>query len=303
MAEAGRLADREDEAEAAFRSLVATPDAAFLGYRGLLRQAIARADWPEAAALARLAEEAHPGAEWVRHERSQLAVRAHRWAEALDLVGATAPRAALGVGAAAAETDPAKAKRLARQAWEDDKSLTPAALAHAGHLRAEGKESRALTVIGETWALMPHPALAAFALAPVEDKLAQVQAAKRLIAKTPDHAESQFLLARVSLDAGLTGEARAHAQRAHVAGLNQRRLWLLLAEVEEEERGDTEAGRLALRDALRHAATAEANPAWQCEVCHAPHAVWEPACRSCATPGALRWGSAAGFKPTLTAIG
>ncbi len=56
VAEAGRLGGRDDEAETAFRQLTERSDAAFLGYRGLLRQAVAREDWPEAAALARQAE-------------------------------------------------------------------------------------------------------------------------------------------------------------------------------------------------------------------------------------------------------
>ena len=84
-AEAGRLAGRESEAEAAFRALASRQDAAFLGYRGLLRQAMAKEDWVEAAALARQAEAAHPGAEWLRGERAQLAIRTGAWSEALAL--------------------------------------------------------------------------------------------------------------------------------------------------------------------------------------------------------------------------
>ncbi len=75
------------------------------------------------------------------------------------------------------------------------------------------------------------------------DKLARVQAAKRLIAGNPTHPESRLLLARVALDAGLTGEARHQVEIAQSEGIKQRRLCLLLAEIEEQERGDTEAGR------------------------------------------------------------
>ena len=45
----------------AFRALTKQPEGSFLGYRGLLRQAIDRRDWAEATALARKAELAHPG--------------------------------------------------------------------------------------------------------------------------------------------------------------------------------------------------------------------------------------------------
>ena len=288
-AEAGRLAGRDDEAYTAFRALARREDAAFLGLRGLLRQAIERQDWTEAAALARRAEAAQPGAAWLRHERARLAVRAGNWSEALALADADAPKAALAAAAADAEPDGARAQRLARQAWRDDPSLSAAALAYAGRLRSAGRESRALAVIRHSWTLAPHPDLATFALAPVEDALARLKAAQRLTDANPEHGESRLLLARAALEAGLTGEARRHAEAARAAGLNQRRLWLTLAEIEEAEGGETEAGRLAQRDALRHAATADPDPQWRCGTCHTAHASWHPACPDCTRIGSLHW--------------
>src|SRR5439155_24956275 len=133
-AEAGRLAGRDDEAQTAFRALAARQDAAFLGLRGLLRQAIEREDWAEAAALARQAEDVQPGAAWLRHERARLAVRAGNWSDALALADAEAPKAALAAAAAEAEPDASRALRLAKQAWQDDPSLPSAALAYATRL-------------------------------------------------------------------------------------------------------------------------------------------------------------------------
>ena len=239
-AEAGRLAGRDDEAEDAFRRLADRPDAAFLGYRGLMRQALTRQDWTEAAALARQAQTAHPGAEWLRLQRARLAIRGRHWTEALDLVDTDAARAALAAGAAEAEQDPGRAMKLARQAWKADASLAPAALAYATRLRADGREARAQAVIRHSWALAPHPDLAAFALAPVTDRLARARAAQRLAEANPDHPESRLLLARTALDAGLTGEARHQAMLARDAGLNQRRLWLLLAEIAEADQGEAD---------------------------------------------------------------
>jgi HemY protein len=288
-AEAGRLAGRDDEAEAAFRRLVDRPDAAFLGYRGLMRQALTRQDWTEAAALARQAETVHPGADWLRHQRARLAIHAGHWAEALDLADDDAIRAALAAGAAEAEQDPARATKLARQAWKADASLTPAALAFAKRLRGEGREARAQAVVRHSWSLAPHPDLAVFALAPITDRLARAQAAQRLAEANPEHLESRLLLARTALDAELTGEARHQATLARGAGLNQRRLWMLMAAIEEAEHGDTEAGRIAVRDALRQAAAADPDPAWECTECHTPHVTWYPACISCGAAGSVRW--------------
>jgi HemY protein len=298
VAEAGRLSGRDDEAEAAFRRLADRRDAALLGYRGLLRQALNRQDWTEAAALASQADAAHPGARWVLHQRGRLAAQAGRWSEALELAEDDPSRAAFATAAANAEADPARATKLARQAWKADASLAPAALAYATRLRAEGREARAQAVIRHSWALAPHPELAAFALAPVTDRLARAQAAQRLAEANPEHAESRLLLARTALEAGLVGEARHQASLARSAGLHQRRLWLLLAEVEAADHGNAEAPA-AQRDALRQAALANADPEWRCSACHTAHAAWYPACTSCGAAGSLRWlpGAAASYPP------
>jgi HemY protein len=290
-AEAGRLAGRDDEAATALHALAARKDAAFLGLRGLLANAITRQNWTEAAALARQAEAAHPGAAWLRQERAQLAIRAGEWAEAFALSGPDGPKAALAVGAAEALTNPDRAERLARQALKIDPSFTPAVLALASRLRARGREKQAQVVLAEGWKRAPHPEIAALALAPLTDKLARAQAAQQLTAGQPDHPETHLLLARTALDAGVLGEARRHLEAARKAGLDQRRVWLAQAELEEEDRGDTEAGRLAQRDALRRAASAEADPEWRCSACHTAQLAWRPACPVCLAPGSLVWGA------------
>jgi HemY protein len=297
-AEAGRLAGRDDEATAALQALAARKDSAFLGLRGLLANAIAHQKWSDAAVLARQAEAAHPGAAWLRQERAQLAIRAGNWAEALALAGSGAasangisPVAALATGAAQAEASPDRADRFARQALKADPSFTPAVVARAGLLRGRGREKNALAVLAEGWKRAPHPDIATMALASATDKLARMTAAQQLTAGLPDHPESHLLLARTALDAGVVGEARRHLEAVTNSGLNQRRAWLLQAELEEEERGDTEAGRLAQRDALRKAAGADPDPEWRCAVCHTPQTAWRAACPVCLTPGGLVWSS------------
>jgi len=292
-AEAGRLAGSDAEAEGFYRRLAERDDAAFIGLRGLFRQAIAREDWDGAAELARRAEAVHPGAAWLREERTTLAVRTGDWAQALALAGPEAPRIAYETAAAEAATDPAQATRLAKRAWQDNPAFAPAALAYARRLRESGRESRAQEVIRASWKAEPHPDLAEFALEPVADPIARVREAGKLVAANPPNAESHLLLARLSLSAGLTGEARRHAEAAQRAGMRQKRLWLLIADLEAAEHGDTEAGRLAQHDALRHAATAEPDPVWRCEACGAVHARWLPVCPACHTPGRVRWGEPA----------
>lgn len=303
-AESARLAQNDDEAAGIYRQLAGHGDAAFLGLRGLFRQALAREDWAEAAQLARRAEAAHPGAAWLREARLSLAVRTGDWKQALTLAGPGAPVAALTAGAAAAEPDPGEALRLARRAWKADTAFAPAALAYARLLRQAGKDSRAQDVLRTTWQAAPQPELAELALAGATDRLARVKQAASFVQGNPDHPESHMLLARLSLAAGLTGEARRHLDRARAAGLAQRRVFLLLAELEEADRGGTEAGRIAQRDALRQAAAAKPDNAWHCRECGAAPAVWQPACAACHTPGSIVWGQPtppALARPALTA--
>ncbi len=289
VAEAARLSGREDEAQEAFQALTKQKDARFLGLRGLLRQAVDRSDWAEALVIAKEAETAHPGTIWLRQQRAELALRTDNWAEALDLAGPDPHRPAYYVAAAEAEPDASKALAYAKQAWKQDPAFAPAALAYARRLRIGGYEKRARACIANTWKRAPHPDLATFVLAPESNALARAQSAKRLIAGNPGHPESRLLLAQVALNAGLTGEARHQIEIMEREGLNQRRQCLLLAEIEEQERGDTEVGRLAQRDALRRAASADPDPHWQCSHCHADSAVWQPKCASCGNVGTVQW--------------
>lgn len=285
-AEANRLAGRQGDAEAIYRRMEERPDSAFLGLRGLFRQALAREDWDEAAALAKRAEAAYPGALWLRAERVALAARRADWQLAQRLADGEAPRLAFATAAALA-APPSEALSLAKRAWKQDRGFAPAALAYATALRDAGKESRAQAVLAEAWALAPNPALADLALAVVPDALGRVTAATRLVAGAASHGESHFLLARTSLAAGLTGEARRHLQATRAAGLDQRRTWLMLAEVDAREQPGNDT---AQRDALRHAAEAGPDPAWHCDSCGASHAAWHPACPACGAPATLRWG-------------
>jgi HemY protein len=283
-AQAGQLAGRDAEAETSYRALAEREDVAFIGLRGLLRIALARQDWAEAAEIARRAEAAHPGAAWLREERAQLAIRSGAWREALTLSNSETPRAALGVAAAEAESDPAAALRLARQAYRDDPSLTPAVLAYASRLRAAGHERRALGVLRNGWSINPHPALATAFLANTTDSLARLKLAERLAEARIGHPETELMLAQCALAAGDTVQARRRAEAAQ-GKMNQRRVWTVLAEIEEREHGDTEA----MRTALRGAATALPDPEWRCNSCGTAHEKWSAVCPTCRATGRIRW--------------
>jgi HemY protein len=117
-----------------------------------------------------------------------------------------------------------------------------------------------------------------------------LKAGQLLVRDAAESAESHLLLARLSLEAGLTGEALRHAEIAERGGLRQRRVYVLLADIAEAT-GTDEQHREAYGDALRRAAAADPDPAWLCEACGATHETWQPACPNCHSAGRVRWGT------------
>jgi HemY protein len=285
---AGSIGGEDSEATEAFEKLAARKDSAFLGLRGLLSQAVEAGDWARANDLAKQAEKARPGAAWIRAERTHLAVRTGDWQEALLLNRDAAPHAALAAAAAEAETDAGRARKLAKDAFKRDPGLPPAAIAYARRLREAGKEKAAQEVLRQAWAKSPHPDLAALALAPAPDRMARLKAGQALVRDVPENPDSHMLLGRLSLEAGLTGEAQRHAEAALQAGLTQRRVFSLLADTAEAGGHDE-----ATRDALKRASVAQGDPAWVCEACGVTHAAWHPACPNCHATGRIRWAAPA----------
>jgi HemY protein len=147
-------------------------------------------------------------------------------------------------------------------------------------------------VLRTAWKTAPHPDLAAQALVAVSEPSMRLREAARLVAQNPGHPESHFLLARLAQEAKLPEQALVHAEAARDAGMNQQRLWLLLADLAVELEGDSEVGRLAQRDALRHAALSQGDPGWRCDACGTAHTGWMPACPACHTAGRISWGIA-----------
>ncbi len=288
-AEAERLSGHDEAAATVFRQLAERDDARFIGLRGLLRQAMARGDWNAALALAKEAELVQPGASWLREERAQLALQTRNWREALSLAPKEAPRAPLALAAAGQEPDAAKAAELERQAFQADPAFAPAAIAHAKRLRAEGSPRRAKGVLEDAWIASPHPDLAEPYLADEPDPLARVKAVEMLIRRNPTATESRLLLGRVSLAAGLTGRARGALEAVVKSGEADRRAYLLLAELEEAEHGETAESRAAQARWLREAAGARPEPRWRCGHCGTEHRRWAPVCEACDTAGRIAW--------------
>lgn len=295
-AQAARQAGREIEAEDAFKALAQSRDGRLLGLRGLMRQAMAKEDWDSATAIAAQAEAAHPGAAWLRDERRTMALRTGNWREALRLAPPE-QQAALGVAAAEKEPDPAASLRLAKQAFEANPGLSAAAVTYAQKLRSTGRERLAQEALRRAWSIAPQPDIAAEFVSPAPDKLARAQDMAVLVRSNPDNAESMLAVGRAALEAGLTGEARKQIEAARAHGVNERRLWTLLADVAVMEGKPDEE-----QDALRHVASADPDPVWNCTHCGTRHAAWHPTCTTCDSTGTIVWGHPATSSATTIRV-
>lgn len=298
-AQSARLAGRSEQALESFQAMSERPDTAFLGLRGQLALAIERDDVPAALKLVREAAKLRPDASWLPQIHFDLAVRAGSWGEALplaaklplgDLKEARRRRAVLAHLAAGQAKDPDEALSLARSAHEADQGFSPAALDYARRLRAAGRPGRADKVLEQSFAALPAPELVAARLAEAGDGTAKVRAAKALAKLAPTSVEGELAQARAALDAQLWGEARSHLQAALKAG-ETRRAALMMAELEESERGSTEEGRAEVRHWLKQAAEAQGgDTGWRCDSCGAPAPEWQPVCGSCGSFGTIAWG-------------
>ena len=282
-AHAGRQAGREDEAAALYEQLAERPDSRLLGLRGLMRMAVEQEDWERATALATSAEKAHPNAAWLRDERRYMAQATGEWREALRLASPE-NKAALAVVAAQNEPDPKAALTLAKQAFDAEPGLAPAATTYAAALRATGKHKQAQDVLRQAWSTKPHPDLAAAFVLDAGDKLAEAREMAVLMRSNPDHPEAYMAIAHAALDAGLTGEARRQLERARDAGLNQRRFWSLLADIAVRDGKPEEA-----QEALRHVQDADPDPSWRCTSCGTSYESWRAICENCRSTGTVQW--------------
>lgn len=291
-AQSYRLAGNEDAAAALYKQLSERPDARLLGLRGLLRLAVERQDWDSATAIAGTAEKAHPRARWLRTERGYMAHRTGDWGEALRLAGPDG-RAALATAASLSEPAPRAGLSLAKQAFEADPSLSPAAIAYAERLREAGRNRTAQDVLRQAWSAGPHPDLANAYLEGIGDPVQRARDLAVLVRANPDNVESYLAIGRAALDAGMFADAKHQVERARQAGINDKRLWTLLADINV-----TEGDAMGAQDALRQGGDADPSPIWRCTNCGTQYDQWHPVCDTCRATGTIRWTHPTSSDPT-----
>ena len=184
--------------------------------------------------------------------------------------------------------DPSQALKKAEKSVSLDTSLVAAAVRLAELYLGRGNTRKAQGVIEKAWAMTPHPDLAPlyYRAKKADDALKTVTAAEKLLELRPDDADAHLVVAEAALKAELWGQARTHLGAAMEGGLDTRRVYALMAELEERERGDLDQAH----HWLSRAASAKADPAWVCTACGHVEAQWAAHCPNCDTFDGLAWG-------------
>lgn len=301
-AQAAQLTGDEGAARRYFEAMLKRPETEFLGLRGLLTQALKEGDRPRALQLARRAKKINPETPWLLETSFDLEVHQRRWDEALvtlyqmtraDVIPADRARhhkAAILVEQsreAEADGNAAEALELAHKATQLVGDFTPGAVREARLLLRQGRDRQARKAVEKAWARRPHRELAEVwrRLGPEHERpLERVKRYEKLAKLTPDDPVADTALGEVALEAELWGTARNHLEKA-VAKAPNRRLYRMLADLEEKEHGDAAAAR----DWLAKAETAPSEPVWTCRDCGTPSPVWNALCEACGAFDSMEW--------------
>ena len=265
-AQAAQLNGDDQAATRFFESMLDQPDAAFLGVRGLMMQAVKSGNQQEALKLAKKAYALRPDTPWVLKELVELQSNAGDWDGAVKTINEAIKTKAISdedgrerkaqllmeqCRSARDDGRNDQALKLAAQAQKLSPDLTVAITTQARLLAESGKIRKAEKLIEDAWKRVPGPVLAKTYrdIAADQDPLNQVKRFEHLLAQKPGSPESHIALARVALDAGLWGEARNHLNQLGEEAVTPK-VCHMMAELEEREHGNMSEARRWLNRAV-----------------------------------------------------
>lgn len=297
-AQSAQLAGDAKGAEAAFKSMLDTPETQVLGLRGLHVEAERRNDAPSARLFAEEAYRRAPDAPWAGAAMLGLRAQDRDWRGAIGIIDQSvsrrlmdrdsgkAQRAVLLAAAAqdALESNPDEALTLAQDALRITPGLVAAAEIAGRRLSARGDFSKATKVLEAAWKENPHPDLADAYLnvRHGDSALDRLKRARTLLKLAPNARESRLALARAALDAREFSTAR-EALEALVLQKPTARACLLMAELEEVESGN----QGLVRSWLARASRAPRDPAWVADGVVLEN--WSPVSPVTGRIGAFEW--------------
>ena len=280
-AQAAVLAGDSSKAETYFKALMSDRDTSFVGAQGLLESALANDDSARALRLAEHSRELKPKDEGTLETLYMLQSQKFDWEAArktLDLQRRAghvpkleASRREAGLVLAQAEdadevgeTDHARA--LAVEAAKLDPTNVQAVSTAVRHLIQSGSRRAASKLVTDAWRAGPHPVLAAAyaAIEPDESPAARRRRFEALFNLHPEHDETRFLRAELSLVAEDWQTAKAAIQDLRETEPSARSCAIMAAIA----RGEGEPDHV-VRGWLARALGAPRNNATDSEISHA----------------------------------
>ncbi len=299
-AQASRQTGHKEDARRRFEHMLAIPETAFFGLRGLVDLSRDDDDLDGALHYARQAVKLKSHSPWALNTLFDLQVRTGHWADARETLalgrkrkifeGAAELQALLLYQegyAALADGQTLEAERLWQQAHDADAGFLPAATALARLQEGLGNKRKAAGVLERAWREAPHPDLAAryFALWENKSPADRYGQIEHLVHHNRDHPESRMALASAAL-----ATARYADGRDLLAPLTgnrpEARVTRLMARLYEAEGHDPQATRDWLLMDTRP------DPAWTCDECGTQVDHWVPFCPHCQSFNSLTWRSA-----------
>ena len=272
-AQANLIEGRNDDARRKFEQMAEDPETRELGLRGLYLEAKRLGADEAASQYAERAVEKAPHLPWAAEAALETKTKLGLFDEALKLLDqyrlsgaigkdeANRKKAVLLTAKAAAELDgnPKSAGEDAQHALRLEPELVPAGIVAAKALFREGNQRKASAVLERLWKAAPHPDVAvAFVHAQgglTSDE--RLRRALKLETERPGTYESLYAVAAAAFDMRDFRMARDKAEAAARVDMRES-VFLLLADIEEEETGD----QARVRHWMALARRAPQDPAW-----------------------------------------
>lgn len=268
------------DTDQAFQALLQNADTALLGVHGLMQKAMIQGDYTRALILAREAQSAQPRNYALLKPVYDLEIRKRLWTDALATLDKAVSKKVVGKQEANHDRtaiycilgDQEKmagheeeAFRFYKKAVDAAPGFAPAVDRLARNWIERGQRLKALDLVKKAWIANPHPDLIPLwdMLVPKDGKDQRMTRYRWFEWVQEFHPETPFAvlaLAKVAIEEGLWGEARAALARAEKIEPSAQlyRLWILL----EERTGNKPE---IIRQWLDRASSAPAAKTWTCQ--------------------------------------
>jgi len=297
-AQTAQLQGDEAAARRIFDAMLLRSDTELLGLHGLFVEAQRAGDMELSRAYAERAVERQPDLPWAGKAALKLQSASHDWVQVEQTIDrnqrnkllakpdANKKRAVLKVSQALEreKTDEASALKLAEEAHKLDPDLVPAAVIAGRILASRGDIRRATRILERTWRKSPHPDIAEIYgdVRPGDSPRDRLKRVKSLANIGASRDEGAVAVARAAIDARAWDEAR-YALVPYLENRPGQRICILMAEIEQGDKGDT--GRV--REWLARAVRAPRDPQWTADGYSS--ASWLPTSPLTGELGAFQW--------------